>query len=219
MTSPKFIYAGAVNTAPLLNRLQRLYPGAQCALVHRNPFELLVATILSAQCTDERVNKTTPALFTRYPDAYSMAKARPSQLEKLIFSTGFYRNKAKNIITCSKQLVQQHEGQVPRQMSKLVELAGVGRKTANVILGTAFHIASGVVVDTHVSRVSKRLGLTQAQSPVHIENDLCRVVPKNKWIVFSHWLILHGRGPCKARRPACNTCPLKKLCAYATIAQ
>ena len=143
-----------------------------------------------------------------------MAKARLKSVEKLIFSTGFYHNKAKNIITCSKQLVQQHEGQVPQHMSQLVELAGVGRKTANVILGTAFNIAAGIVVDTHVSRVSKRLGLVQGNTPVRIEEELCQVLPRNKWIVFSHWLILHGRGPCQARRPNCQACSLQAMCAY-----
>ncbi|MCX7979214.1 MAG: endonuclease III [Bdellovibrionaceae bacterium] len=188
------------------------YPEARCALNYRNPWELLVATILSAQCTDERVNLVTPLLFARYPDPLSMAKASLSDVEKIIRSTGFYRSKAKNLIECARSLVTKHGGDVPPRMEELVQLAGVGRKTANVVLGNAFDIASGVVVDTHVTRLSNRLGWVHTRDAVQIERELNTLVPQRHWIMVSHWLIEHGRKICKARSPRCDLCFLSGLC-------
>lgn len=188
------------------------YPDAHCALLHRNAFELLVATILSAQCTDERVNKVTPALFELYPDPESMANAPILDLETLIRSTNFYKNKAKNLKACAARLVDVHGGQVPSTMEELVQLAGVGRKTANVVLGNAFRIAHGIVVDTHVGRLSQRLGWTSHIDPVKIEQDLQKIAPKDTWIDLPHQLIFHGRAICKARRPLCEKCFLFDRC-------
>lgn len=196
----------------ILHLLKISYPGAHCELDHSNPLELLVATILSAQCTDVRVNLVTPALFRRYPTARDYASADPLELESLIHSTGFYRNKAKNIIGCCRQLVEKHGGQVPSTMEELVVLPGVGRKTANVVLGNAFQLNMGVVVDTHVTRLSQRLGLTRQSDAVRIEQALIRLVPREDWTLFSHLFIWHGRRRCKAARPDCHHCELAHLC-------
>ncbi len=199
----------------LLTRLHESYPAATCALTHRSPFELLCATILSAQCTDARVNQVTPALFARYPDPAALAAARLSDVEALVRSTGFFRNKAKALCGMAQALVRDHGGEVPREMAALVALPGVARKTANVVLGTAFGIADGVVVDTHVTRLTNRLGLTRAKEPVAIERDLMRLVPRDEWIAVSHLLILHGRAVCNARKPACDRCVLATRCPSA----
>lgn len=196
----------------ILDGLDKAYPAATCALHHQNAFQLLIATILSAQCTDERVNKVTPDLFKKYPTPKDFAVANPSELEQDIRSTGFYRNKAKSILGASKRIVEEFGGQVPRTMEEMLTLPGVARKTANVVLGTAFGIASGVVVDTHVQRISQRLDLTKNTDPKKIEQDLMRAVPKDRWILFSHQLILHGRRVCQARRPKCSECVLEKVC-------
>src|SRR4029079_5915947 len=192
--------------------LKREYADAECALVHETPFELLIATILSAQCTDERVNIVTKDLFAKYPTPAALAAVPIRRLEKLIQSTGFFRNKAKNIHECCVKLVEEHGGQVPKELEKLVHLPGVGRKTANVVLGTAFGIASGVVVDTHVTRLSQRLGLTEYEDAVKIARDLMDQLPSAEWIDFSHRLIWHGRRVCKARRPLCGSCVLERIC-------
>jgi endonuclease III len=192
--------------------LKREYPAATCALVHDTPFELLIATILSAQCTDERVNIVTKDLFAKYPRPAALAAVPIKRLEKLIQSTGFFRNKAKNIRDCCVKLVEEHGGEVPRTLDELVRLPGVGRKTANVVLGTAFGIPSGVVVDTHVTRLSQRLGLTDHEDAVKIERDLMQQLPQEEWIDFSHRMIWHGRRICKARRPLCGSCMLDKIC-------
>lgn len=196
----------------ILRILREAYPDAHCELNHRNPFELLVATILSAQCTDVRVNMVTPALFQKHPDARAMASAAQPDLENLIRSTGFYRNKAKNIRAASAALVEKHDGEVPRDLESLTMLPGVGRKTANVVLGNAYGIESGVVVDTHVARLSQRLGLTKHRDPVKIEQDLTNLVPRESWTLWSHLLIWHGRRRCYARKPDCAHCELARLC-------
>lgn len=196
----------------IINRLKKSYPEALCALCHESPFQLLVATILSAQCTDERVNIVTPALFAKYPTVQKLAKADQVQLEGLIRSTGFFRNKATNLIGMARAVMDRHDGRLPETLEELVELPGVGRKTANVLLGTAFGISSGVVVDTHVTRISNLLGLTTSQNPEQIERDLMSLVPRAEWIGFSHRMILHGRRICIARRPKCLECPLLALC-------
>jgi endonuclease-3 len=198
--------------ARVVRALARLYPDATCALRHRDPFELLVATILSAQCTDVRVNLVTPALFGRFPDASVLAEAEQAEVEGLIQSTGFFRNKAKNLVAMAQQLVAAHRGAVPRDLDALTALAGVGRKTANVVLGTAFGIPSGVVVDTHVKRLAGRLGLTRSTDPVVIERDLMAIVPRKHWIDLSHRLIAHGRSVCIAQRPRCGQCRIASLC-------
>jgi endonuclease-3 len=192
--------------------LRAAYPDARCALRFRTPLELLVATILSAQCTDGQVNKVTPALFRKYPKAADYAKAPLADLERAIQSTGFFRNKAKNIQGCCRKLVEEHGGQVPRDLESLVDLPGVGRKTANVVLGTAFGVASGVVVDTHVTRLAGRLGLSAERDAVKIERDLMELIPRREWVDFSHRMIHHGRRICLARRPQCEDCPLNKWC-------
>ena len=196
----------------ILNGLDKAYPAATCALHHENAFQLLIATILSAQCTDERVNKVTPDLFRKYPTPKDFAVADPRELEQDIRSTGFYRNKTKSILGASKRIVEEFGGKVPRTMEEMLTLSGVARKTANVVLGTAFGIASGVVVDTHVQRISQRLDLTKNKDPKKIEQDLMKAVPKDRWILFSHQLILHGRRVCQARRPKCTECTLEKVC-------
>lgn len=198
-------------TRRVVRELARLYPDACCSLDYQTPFQLLVATILSAQCTDVRVNMVTPALFARYPDPPSMATAELADVEKLIQSTGFYHNKAKNILACSQQLLEQHGGEVPSSMDDLVRLAGVGRKTANVILGNAFDIP-GLPVDTHVARLSRRLGLTTDTRPEKIEDDLCGLVAEKEWTRFGLRLIYHGRQVCDARKPRCEECTLARLC-------
>jgi endonuclease III len=192
--------------------LERAYPEAFCALIHTNPYQLLVATILSAQCTDVRVNMVTPELFRRYPDPASLASAEPAELEALIRSTGFFRAKARNLMAMASQVVAEHHGEIPRELDALTSLAGVGRKTANVVLGTAFGIAKGIVVDTHVKRLARRLGLTSKTSPEQIELELMQVIPQSQWVDLSHRLIQHGRRVCLARRPRCEDCALASIC-------
>ncbi len=199
-------------TTKIAKELAQLYPDATCALDFTSPLELLVATILAAQCTDKRVNMVTPALFRKYPTAADFAAASQARLEKEIQSTGFFRNKAKNIRECCKLLVERHGGEVPQAMDALVALPGVGRKTANVLLGTAFRIASGIVVDTHVIRLSGRLGLSASKDPEKIEQDLMALLPKKEWIDFSHRMIHHGRRICVARKPKCDECVLGQIC-------
>lgn len=195
----------------IVRRLAQLYPEASCALDYATPLQLLIATILSAQCTDARVNQVTPALFARYPDAAAFAGADPEELEGLIQSTGFFHNKARHILRCCQQMVERHGGQVPKTMEELTALAGVGRKTANVVLGNAFGVP-GLPVDTHVGRLSQRLGLTEHSDPVLIERDLMALLPAREWTMFSHRLIYHGRQVCHARRPLCAECGLTRLC-------
>ena len=192
--------------------LSKKYPNPSCALLHMNPWELLVATILSAQCTDKRVNMVTPDLFKKFPTPETTAKATVEDLEELIKSTGFYHNKAKNIKACAEKLLSDYNAELPQDIDKLVKLPGVGRKTANVVLGNAFNIASGIVVDTHVSRLSQKLGLTKEKDPVKIEKDLIKLVPQKHWVDFSHWLVYHGREKCIARRPKCDECGLEEIC-------
>ena len=196
----------------VLNRLAADYPDAECALNYRSPFELLIATILSAQCTDERVNQVTVDLFKRYPAPADFAAAPIGHIEKAIQSTGFFRNKAKNIKACCAELVDKYDGEIPEDLDALVDLAGVGRKTANVVLGTAYGIPTGVVVDTHVGRISRRLGLTRCEDAVKVEKDLMEILPKKQWIDFSHRMIHHGRQVCKARKPLCDECSMEKFC-------
>lgn len=199
-------------TAEIIKRLKRTYPDAHCALNHTNPFELLIATILSAQCTDVQVNIVTANLFRKYRGPQDFINVSQEELEHDIRSIGFFRSKAKNIQTASKRLLEVYGGEVPRTMEDVTSLAGAGRKTANVVLGNAFGIASGVVVDTHVSRLSQRLGITKQQTPEKIEKDLEKLVPKYDWVMFSHWLIFHGRQVCKARKPLCTLCVLADIC-------
>jgi endonuclease-3 len=204
--------------AAILKILRQTYPDAHCELNHDGPFQLLIATILSAQCTDVRVNLVTPALFQKYPDAPSLACAQQEDVEDLIRSTGFFRNKAKNLIAAAQALVGHHHGEVPRELEPLTHLPGVGRKTANVVLGNAYGIEAGVVVDTHVARLSKRLGLTKHTDPVKIEKSLIKLIPQNAWTLWSHLLIWHGRRRCMARTPDCPHCELQSLCPSATLA-
>jgi endonuclease-3 len=192
--------------------LAKTYPDATCALRHEHPFQLLVATILSAQCTDERVNRVTPELFARYPTPAALAAARPRDVEKIIQSCGFFRAKTRSLLGMARGLVERFGGEVPRTLEALTSLPGVGRKTANVVLGTAFGIASGVVVDTHVQRIVRRLGITDAKTPEAIEVDLMALLPRREWVNFSHRLIHHGRRICTARKPRCPDCPLLKVC-------
>ena len=199
-------------TTQILAILKRTYPDAHCALNFTTPLQLLIATILSAQCTDERVNQVTPGLFARCPDAASLAAISQKELEKIIHSTGFYRAKARSLRSCAASLVAEHSGKVPKTMEALHQLAGVGRKTANVVLGNAFGLAEGVVVDTHVGRLSSRMGLTRHLDPVKVESALVRLIPKEDWTLVSHLLIAHGRKRCMARNPNCPQCELRKLC-------
>jgi endonuclease III len=192
--------------------LHKAYPNAHCELKHANPLQLLIATILSAQCTDKQVNIVTPDLFQRYPSARHFAEADRGELEKAISRLGFFRNKAKSIQSCCRALIERHGGEVPRTMKELTELAGVGRKTANVVLGNAFDINEGIVVDTHVARLSQRFGVTSASDPEKIESDLVKMVPRAQWTLFSHLLIWHGRRRCYARNPDCENCEVLKLC-------
>jgi endonuclease-3 len=196
----------------VLKALKREYPQPACALVHANPYQLLVATILSAQCTDTRVNMVTPRLFGLYPDASHLAAAVTSELEALIRSTGFFRAKARALLAMAKQVTDRHGGEIPGDLESLIALNGVGRKTANVVLGTAFGIAEGIVVDTHVKRLAHRLGLTIGKTPEQIERDLMQVIPRSEWVDLSHRLIQHGRRVCLARRPRCETCALAGPC-------
>jgi endonuclease III len=199
-------------TREVIRRLKRAYPGAKCSLNHSNPFELLVATILSAQCTDERVNLVTADLFRKYRKPEDYLKVPPRELEKDIQSTGFFRNKTKSIQGTAKMLTEQYGGEVPHTMDELLELPGVARKTANVVLGNAFDIHAGVVVDTHVTRLSHRLGFTQQKTAEKIEQDLIPIVPKKDWVIFPHLMIYHGRQICKARTPLCAECVIEKQC-------
>jgi endonuclease III len=203
--------------AEIVRRLKREYPDAKCSLNYRTPFQLLVATILSAQCTDERVNMVTPALFKRFPNAGALADAPVEELEELIKSTGFFRNKTKSLLGMSSGLVEQHRGKVPDEMDALVELPGVGRKTANVVLGNAFGKAVGVVVDTHVTRVSGRLALTVETDPVKIEQDLMALIDQSDWTLLSHLFIYHGRAVCKAPKPICEACVLNDICPSSRV--
>lgn len=198
--------------AKVVRRLRREYPDAGCSLDHRSPLELLVATILSAQCTDQRVNLVTAKLFKKYRTAADYVRTPSAELERDIQSTGFFRNKAKNIRGCCKTLLERYDGEVPREIDTLVEMPGVGRKTANVVLGAAFGIASGVVVDTHVGRISRRLGLSAEKNPEKVESDLMEQFPRKQWIVLSHRMIRHGRRYCTARKPQCDDCPLQDIC-------
>lgn len=203
----------------VLRRLKADYPNAECALNYQTPLQLLVATILSAQCTDVRVNIVTKELFKKYKTAADFAAVNQSTLEKAIQSTGFFRNKAQNIRACCQRLVDEYDGEVPQDLDALVELPGVGRKTANVVLGTAFGIATGVVVDTHVSRVSQRLGLTKQKDAVKIERDLMEILPSKEWVNFSHRMIHHGRKICIARKPRCEVCSMLKFCPRIGVAK
>lgn len=206
-------YATRAHAAKVLRRLKADYPEAPCALNHKTPFQLLIATILSAQCTDERVNLVTKGLFRKYKKPADFAAAPLKDIEQAVKSTGFFRNKAKNIKACSEQLLEEYDGKVPKDLESLVGLAGVGRKTANVVLGTAFGLATGVVVDTHVGRISRRLGLTQATDAVKVERELVGLLPKKEWIMYSHRMIHHGRAICSARRkPSCDECSMRKFC-------
>jgi endonuclease-3 len=199
-------------TRDIIRRLKRAYPGAKCSLTHSNPFELLVATILSAQSTDERVNIVTADLFRKYKKPEDYLKVSPHELEKDIHSTGFFRNKTKSIQGTARLLTEQYGGEVPQTMDELLELPGVARKTANVVLGNAFGIKAGVVVDTHVTRLSHRLALTEEKTAEKIEQDLIPIVPKKDWVIFPHLMIYHGRKICKARNPLCEECTIEKLC-------
>ncbi len=209
------VNAKAARLKKIITALDRTYPGAHCELNHADPLQLLVATILSAQCTDKRVNLVTRELFTKYRSATDYAKAPLAELEQAIKSTGFFRNKAKHIQACCRKLVERHGSQVPRTMEELTQLDGVGRKTANVVLGNVFGINVGVVVDTHIARLSQRLGLTRQKTPEKIELELMSLVPQKQWTLFSHWLIWHGRRRCDARKPDCLNCEIKKLCPSA----
>ncbi len=207
----------AEKIGPILEVLKQHYPKAHCTLDFKNPLELLVATVLSAQCTDERVNQVTPALFRKYPEAAAFARAPLAELEEAVRPTGFYRNKAKAIQAMCRELVEKYGGEVPPSLEELVKLPGIGRKTANVVLGNAFGIP-GIVVDTHLGRVAQRLGITRAKDPVKIESDLMALVPKEAWTDFSHQMIWHGRAICTARKPRCHACPLWSFCDYGQAA-
>lgn len=198
----------------ILDRLEKAHPEATCALHYRNPFELVAATILSAQCTDERVNMVTPALFKRYPTPAALARAVPAELEEIIRSTGFFRAKAKSLMGCARALAEQHGGEVPRELAALVKLPGIGRKTANVVLGHAYDIAEGIAVDTHVLRVSNRLGIAKGDDPIKVEQQLMALVPTSRWTRTTDLLIFHGRKICDARRPLCGQCPVFDLCRW-----
>lgn len=206
-----------IRTKEIIKRLKKVFPNAQTALIHRNPLELLVATILSAQCTDVRVNKVTPILFRKYKSPKEYASADISELENEIKSTGFYHAKAKNIINCCKMLVEKYNGEIPTKIDELIKLPGVGRKTANVVLGGYFGIVSGIVIDTHVKRIAVRLGLSENADPEKIEIDLMGIVSKKNWIDFGDLLIWHGRNFCTARKPKCTDCPVSDLCPSAKL--
>jgi endonuclease III len=198
----------------ILRRLEARYPAARCSLDFGTPLQLLVATILSAQCTDERVNMVTPILFARFRTAQDFADANPEELEAVIRPTGFYRNKTRSLIGMGRALAGRHGGQVPRTMAELTAVPGAGRKTANVVLGNAFGVEEGIVVDTHVTRISQRLGLTAHADPVKIEQDLMTLVPRGRWTLFPHLMIQHGRAICQARKPQCERCPLNDVCPF-----
>jgi len=209
---PKTAAERKARVAEILQGLDRMYPDVTCALTHRTPWELLVATILSAQCTDKRVNEVTPGLFAKYPTPADFAAVRPEVLAKDIRSTGFFNNKAKSITGAARKIMSDFGGQVPRTIEELLTVPGAARKTANVVLGTAYGIASGVVVDTHVMRIARRLDLTKQSDPVKIERDLMKIVPRERWILFSHQIIHHGRAICTARSPRCGECLLNTVC-------
>lgn len=211
-TKTKVKGTGPARVCAILAGLDEAYPAASCALKHQDAFQLLISTILSAQCTDERVNQVTPSLFKQYPTPRDFAVADSNDIEAVIRSTGFFRNKTKSIIGASRKIVDEYGGQVPRTMEEMLSLPGVARKTANVVLGTAFGIAAGVVVDTHVQRLSHRLDLSHNTDPKKIEQDLMAILPRERWILFSHQLIWHGRRICQARRPKCIECNLEKIC-------
>lgn len=204
----------SVRAGEILDRLEKIYPDADCELNYRNAFELLTATILSAQCTDKRVNAVTPQLFSRYPTAKDLAAAKVPEVEEIIRSTGFFRAKAKSITSCAQALVASHGGLVPRDFDAAVKLKGVGRKTASVVLGHAYGVAEGIAVDTHVLRLAARLGLTKHDDPIRVEQDLMKLVPKERWVKTTDLLIFHGRGTCEARKPRCGECGLFDLCAW-----
>jgi endonuclease-3 len=217
-TAPSPEFDPKKQASRVVKDLVQLYPEPRCALVHSGPYQLLVATILSAQCTDARVNLVTPGLFARYPTPAALADADQAELEDIIRSTGFFRAKAKSLRGMARRIVQDHRGKVPGDLEALTALPGVGRKTAHVVLGNAFAIASGIVVDTHVKRLAFRLGLTTARDPVHVEHDLAKIIPKKHWIDFSHRLIEHGRKLCLARKPRCSSCTLAKHCPKRGVA-
>jgi endonuclease-3 len=206
--------ASPARAKKILSILESTYPDARVTLDYKNPFQLLIATILAAQCTDERVNQVTKHLFKKYRTPHDFANADPSELEEAIRPTGFYRNKTKSIIGCCKRLVEKHSGQVPRTMEELIQLLGVWRKTANIVLGNAFGISEGIAVDTHVTRVANRLGLAQSDKQDEIEQQLCRVIPREKWTLITHLFIFHGRTICKAQRPDCPRCRVRRLCPW-----
>jgi len=209
---PKTAAERKARVAQILKHLDQLFPAATCALHHKNPWQLLVATILSAQCTDKRVNEVTPGLFRKYPTVRDFAAVSQEELAQDIRSTGFFNNKAKSIIGAARKILSDFGGQVPKTMEEMLTIPGAARKTANVVLGTAYGIASGVVVDTHVQRIAQRLDLTKHADPAKIEQDLMATVPREKWIVFSHQMIHHGRNLCSARKPRCAECPMDPLC-------
>jgi endonuclease-3 len=212
MTKPKNKAERQARVTSILKTLDEMYPNVTCALTHRNPWELLVATILSAQCTDVRVNLVTPGLFAKYPTPRDFAAARQEVLANDIRSTGFFNNKAKSVIGAAKKIVNEFGGKVPQTLEELVTVPGAARKTANVVLGTAYNIASGIVVDTHVQRISRRLDLTRQTDPVKVEQDLMKIIPRDHWILFSHQIIHHGRALCIARKPKCADCKLNPVC-------
>jgi len=205
-------YTSPPRLKKIFDALDQLFPKAECALKHRNAFQLLVATILSAQCTDERVNKVTPGLFSKYPSPNDFAQLNPKVLEEDIRTTGFFRNKSRNVIGAAKKIVEDFKGKVPQSMDEMLSLPGVARKTANVVLGTAFGIPSGVVVDTHVFRVAHRLKLSNGKTPENVEQDLIGLVPKDRWVTFGHQVIWFGRKVCQARKPLCMECPIESIC-------
>lgn len=209
---PKTAAERKERVAKILETLDRMYPGATCALSHRTPWELLVATILSAQCTDKRVNEVTPGLFAKYPTVADFAHASQEEMAEDIRSTGFFNNKAKSVIGAARKVLSDFGGVVPKTMEEMLSIPGAARKTANVVLGTAYGIPAGVVVDTHVQRIAQRLDLTRNTEPVKIEQDLMKTIPKDRWISFSHQVILHGRALCVARKPKCAECDLYLLC-------
>lgn len=216
MTARKAARAAATpqRVEAILRRLEAQYPNARCSLDFEEPLQLLVATILSAQCTDERVNMVTPVLFARFRTAQDYADANPAELETIIRSTGFYRNKTRSLIGMGRALAQRYGGRVPDTMAELTSVPGAGRKTANVVLGNAFGVEAGIVVDTHVSRISQRLRLTAHTDPVRIEQDLMALVPRGRWTLFPHLMIHHGRAVCQARKPQCERCPLNDVCPF-----
>jgi endonuclease-3 len=209
---PKTVAERKTRLAKILKWLDQAYPNAECALTHSSPWELLVATILSAQCTDKRVNMVTPGLFAKYPTIQDFAAVRPEVLAQDIKQTGFFNNKAKSVVGAAKKILSEFGGEVPRTMEDLLSVPGAARKTANVVLGTSYGLAFGIVVDTHVARLSQRLDFTKQTDPVKIEKDLVKIIPEDRWILFSHQLILHGRAVCIARNPKCSECGIEPLC-------